>query len=189
MRLAQLFGDALRLRVLVECGERETSPRSFHARVGGGTLAKVTEAFELLAQYEWIVPVRTENPDTEEEERFYRGLAPPVIAAEMLERLPDSTSALIFARIFEALISRTREAMKAGTLYARSDTHLTWTPLELDQQGWEDLIGRLDSLFFELAGEQERARARMRESGEEPIVMTVALLGFESPKTPERKFS
>lgn len=29
----------------------------------------------------------------------------------------------------------------------------------------------------------------MAESGEEPIELTVALFGFESPKKPERKFS
>jgi len=51
------------------------------------------------------------------------------------------------------------------------------------------VIARLDSLFAALPREQERARQRMARSGEEPIAMTVALLGFESPSEPERKFS
>ncbi len=35
--------------------------------------------------------------------------------------------------------------------------------------------------------EQEQARARMAESGEEPIPMTVALLAFESPHGAEKQ--
>jgi len=62
-------------------------------------------------------------------------------------------------------------------------------PLELDEQGWKTLIARLDEAFHAAVEEQERARERMAESGEEPIPATVALLGFESPKESERKFS
>lgn len=189
LRLSQLFSDALRLRVLVECNAREMSPQSFHELVGGGTLAKVSQAFELLVQYDWLVWTRSDEADPEAVERFYRGTGVPIVSDELFEKLPDSTKALIFARIFAALTARTREAMKAGTICARAETRVTWTPLELDQQGWEALTARLDSVFRALPEEQERARARTKESGEEPIPMTIALLGFESPKEPERKFS
>ena len=184
LRLSQLFGDALRLRVLGECNTRELSPRSFHAMVGGAPLPKVTEAFELLAQYEWLECTRTEDG-----ERFYRGTGAPIVSKEAYEGLPDSTRALLISRIVESLTERVRESMKAGTIFARSDAHLTWTSLELDRQGWEALTERLDSLFLWLAAEQERAGTRMEETGEEPIPLTVALFGFESPKDPERKFS
>ena len=152
--------------------------------VGGGTLTKVTEAFELLAHCEWLEWTRLED-----DERFYRGTGPPVVADEVFEKLPGSTKALVVSRIFEALAAQTKEAMKAGTICARPDAHFTWTPLELDQQGWEALTALLESVLLALPEEQERARARMAQSGEEPIPMTVGLLGFESPKDPERKFS
>ena len=184
VRLAQLVADALRLRIVIECNARETSPRGFHERVGGATLAKLTEAFELLAHYEWLEPTRGEGA-----ERFYRGTGPALLTAEAFERLPGSTKALADSRFFESLAARAREAMKAGTTSARPDAHLTWTPLEFDRQGWEELTAHLDAAFAELDGIRERAQARMEETGEEPIPATVALLGFESPKDPERKFS
>ncbi|HMJ72789.1 MAG TPA: hypothetical protein VK471_05410 [Solirubrobacterales bacterium] len=173
------------MRILAECNQREMSPQSFHRLVGGGTLSKVDRAFELLVQYDWLERTRSEG----EEEHFYRGTASPTMADEVFAALPDSTKALVTSRIFESLAARTREAMKAGTIAARPDTHFTWTPLELDQQGWDDLIARLDSIFLSLAEEQDRAQARMEDTGEEPIQMTLAMLGFESPKNPERKFS
>ena len=172
------------MEILAECNEREMSPRSFHALFGGASLSKVSDAFELLAQYEWLELTRSE-----EDERFYRGTGQPVVERDSFERLPDSTRALLVSRIFEALVAHAREAMRAGTICAHPDTHLTWNVLELDRQGWETVIARLDSVFHGLPEEQERARARMEESGEEAISMTVALLGFESPKSAERKFS
>lgn len=184
VRLSQLYADTLRIRVLGECNAREMSPQSFYELVGGGTLPKVSQAFELLVQYDWLELTRSDG-----DEHFYRGTGAPVATNEVLGQLTDSTRALISSRIFESLVTRTKEAMKAGTIWARPDAHLTWTPLQLDRRGWEDLMARLDSLFDSLAGEQERAQARMAESGEEPIELTVALFGFESPKKPERKFS
>jgi hypothetical protein len=59
--------------------------------------------------------------------------------------------------------------------------HITWTPLALDRQGWERTVAKVNTLFYSLEQEQEEARSRMEESGEQPISMTVGLLAFESP--------
>lgn len=183
-RISQLYADPLRPRVLAECNAREMSPESFYKLVGGGTPAKVSQAFELLVQYEWLEWTRSDG-----DERFYRGTGDSTVSDEVFEKLPDTVKALLFSRIFESLVVRTKEAMKAGTICARSDAHMTWKSLELDQRGWEALNARLGAVFRALPEEQERAQARMKETGEEPIPVTVALLGFESPKKPERKFS
>lgn len=181
-RLAAVYADSLRMNILGECNGREMSPRSFHREVGGAPLTKIVRAFELLIQYEWLEHTRSEETDSEEEERFYRGTGYPIVRDEHWEEIPDSTRALIQGRIFDMIVRRTRRAMKAGTIAARADAHFTWTPLELDREGWHEMIGRLNEVFEALGGIGERAKARMAESGEEPIAMTVALLGFESPR-------
>jgi hypothetical protein len=61
-------------------------------------------------------------------------------------------------------------------------------PLKLDQQGWDNAIAKVDALFYWFQEEQERAKARIAESGEEPIPMTVALAAFESPEDTEKQF-
>jgi predicted DNA-binding protein (UPF0278 family) len=79
------------------------------------------------------------------------------------------------------LLHRCREALKNGTLDARSDSHLTWVPLELDAQAWEELRKELDRLrekSFEIEG---GALGRLQKGGGEAIPTTVALAGFESP--------
>ncbi|HET6571297.1 MAG TPA: hypothetical protein VFG58_07405 [Solirubrobacterales bacterium] len=187
-RLATLFSDPVRGRILSECNIREMSPRRFHRDLGMGTLAKLTQAFELLAQYGWLEETRSEQiaDDPEQVERFYRGTEVGVIEEDTWVELPESTRALIGARILESLSIRTKEALKAGTIGGRPDQHLTWTPLELDRRGWDAVIARVDSLFYALAEEQEKARARMAESGEEPVWMTAGLLAFESPEYPPK---
>jgi hypothetical protein len=185
-RLAQAFGDPLRLRVLHECVIREISPEAFQREVGTATLARVKRAFELLVQYEWLERTRTDDTDPDAVEHFYRAVDDMIIEEDVWSELPDSMKALITARIVESLVVRTKEAMKAGTIYARDDAHLTWRPLELDGEGWDTLLERLNALFHSLPEEQERARARMEESGEEPIPMTVALMAFESPNSAAR---
>jgi hypothetical protein len=182
LRLSQLFADPLRLTVLAECNEREMSPQSFHREVGGSALTKVTQAFELLAQYDWLERTRSDNTDPDAVEHFYRGTAVPIVREDVFLEFPDSTRALIVGRVVESFIARMKEAMKAGTICARSDTHITWLAPELDQRGWDRTIEQVDALFQWFSQEQQDADARMAESGEEPIPMTVGLLAFESPK-------
>ncbi len=182
-RLSKVYADPLRGRIVGECNLREMSPRSFHDLIGGATLDKVSHAFEMLVQYGWLELTRVdEGEDGEPDgvERFYRAPETAVWDEETLEVLPESTRALVAWRVLETLAIRTKEAQKAGTL-SRNDAHLSWSALELDQQGWEAVIARVDAVFETLAREQDEARARMAESGEESIAMTVALLAFESP--------
>jgi hypothetical protein len=183
-RLSKVVADPLRTRIVGECSMREMSPRSFHELVGGVRLDKVSQAFELLVHYGWLEQTRVEEREGEEPdevERFYRSIDTMLWDEETLKTLPESTHALVCWRMLESLAIRTKEAQRAGTLFGRTDAHLSWTPLELDQRGWEAVIARVDAVFETLAREQDEARARLAESGEKPVAMTVALLAFESP--------
>jgi hypothetical protein len=181
-RVSAVFSSPLRMNILSECNEREMSPRSFHREVGGTTLTKVVKAFELLAQYDWLERTRSEDIDSDPAEHRYRGTGVPIVHQETWEELPDSTRALIAGQIFGAIAKRAKHAMKTGTIAARGDAHLTWTALELDRQGWHEAIEQLDAVFYGLGELEQRAKARLAASEEEPIAMTVGLLGFESPR-------
>ncbi len=71
--------------------------------------------------------------------------------------------------------------MAAGTCDAREDRHLSWSLVRLDQRGWEKVVAAVDALFEGIFQEADEAEARLAKSGEEPILMTVALAAFESP--------
>jgi hypothetical protein len=190
LRLSKVFADPLRMKILAECSMREMSPKQFFEKfknwVEGSveTMSRVVRAFEILEEYEWLRQTRTETGGRRRGavEHFYEATEPAILDGELWADAPGPIKALTSWRILETFARQVKEAIVAGTLTARDDHHLTWMPLLLDQQGWETVVGWLYAIFHFLYEEQEDANARMAESGEEPIPMTVALAGFESPK-------
>jgi hypothetical protein len=194
LRLSKVFADPLRIKVLAECSMREVSPKQFfeefcnRAPFEGETMSRVSRAFEILEEYEWLRQTRTETGGRRRGaiEHFYEATEPAVLDGELWADAPAPMKALTSWRILETFAHQVKEAIVAGTLTAREDHHLTWMPLLLDQQGWETVVGWLYAIFHFLYEEQEDANARMAETGEEPIPMTVALAAFESPKNESR---
>jgi hypothetical protein len=182
LRLSKVLADPIRVRILAECSIEAMSPRSFRSEFGGPSLADVSQDFEVLEQFGWLgsVPGDAGAPP-EKFDRFYSTTEPLIFDSDW-SGISDSAKALVTWRTIETLSARVKDAMGAGTIDKRPDSHLTWTPLALDQQGWETMIERVDAVFYSLFEEQKEANARMAESGEESIPMTVGLLAFVSPK-------
>lgn len=189
LRVAKVMADELRIKIVMELNQREMSPKGFHEEFGGGSIARVSRAFDLLAEFGWLRLTRTETGGRRRGavEHFYRATQPLVFYEDSWDPLPRSMREMISGGIFEELVRRVKQAMEAGTIDARKDRHVSWMPLSLDQEGWEKVIARVDALFYCLFEEQEEANARMAESGEKPIPMTVGLTAFESPEGVEKQ--
>ena len=190
LRLSKVFADPLRMKILAECNVREMSPKQFFKEFRqwiefrAETMSRVSRAFEILEEYEWLRQTRTETGGRRRGavEHFYRATEPAVLDGELWSEASDSMKRLVSWRILETFARQVKEAIAAGTMDVRADRHFTWMSLRLDQQGWEAVMTRLLAVFHFFYEEQDAANARMAESGEEPIPMTVALAGFESPK-------
>jgi hypothetical protein len=189
LRVAKLMADELRVKIVMELNIREMSPKGFYDEFGGGSISRVSRAFDLLTEFGWLVLTRTETGGKRRgaTEHFYRATQPFVFYNDTWAPLPQSMKEMISGGVFEELIGRVLEAMEAGTIDAREDRHFSWMPLRLDQRGWENVIERVDTIFYWLLQEQKEANLRMAESGEEPIPMTVALAAFESPRDTEKQ--
>jgi DNA-binding transcriptional ArsR family regulator len=87
---------------------------------------------------------------------------------------------------FETSYRRIREAIKLGTMDAREERHLTWTPLLLDRIGWQTVVAGIGGLSRHVADERIAAASRMARCGEQPIPVTVVLAAFESPPGPSQ---
>lgn len=188
LRLSKVFADPLRMKILAELNMREMSPKQFFEEFGGDSLPRVCRHFDVLVDYDWLYLARTESGGKRRGavEHFYRATEPAVFDEGNWPEVPKTMKEVVTWRVLETFVAQVKEAMKAGTVDARDDRHFTWTPLHLDEAGWTNVIAGLDAFFYFLQKEQERAGHRMAESGEEPIAMTVALAGFESPKDSTR---
>lgn len=185
-RLAVVFADELRLKIVAELYMREMSPTRFHAEFGGGSVARVDRHFKRLAEHGWLRFVRSESGGRRRggKEHFYRATELAVFDNETWSLVPYSIRVAFSWRTFGQLAERVREALHAGTFDARADSHLSWTPLLLDQLGWDQLATGVDELFESLFEEQADAKLRIFNSGEKPILATAALALFESPPRP-----
>ncbi len=191
VRLSKVLADEVCMRIVEESNRREMSAPRFHSEFGGDSIAGIRRRFKKLAEIALLreVETRTGGRRRGASEKFYRATVPAVSDdqggpwADVPAQLADTEA----WRTFEELSAQVREAMRAGTFDARDDGCLAWSLLQLDAQGWMGVLADLDALRVFVLGEQGRAEARMKKSGETPVTMTVALAGFESPKESERE--
>lgn len=183
LRMAKAMADPLRIRILLELNQRDMSATQFFEQFGGGSVTRVYRHFKVLAEYGWLVKVGEKSGGERRgaTESFYRATQPAMFDNESWASLPESMKNSVTYQAFETLTERVHEAMAAGTIDARDERHFSWTPTFLDQLGWENIVERVDAVFEFVFEEQDRAKLRMAESGEEAIPVTVALAAFESP--------
>lgn len=182
-RLGVVYADELRMKIVTEAYMREISPKLFHEEFGGGSVPRVAQHFDKLAEFDWLTLRREETGGARRGavEHFWRATELAIIEDETWAALPASIRASFSWITFEQLTERVSAAIVAGTFDARSDRHLGWTPVVLDRLGWERLIAAADMTFRSILEEQDRADRRLAESGERSILATAALAVFESP--------
>lgn len=181
-RVAKVFANSLSLKIMTELNLREMSPSQF-AEEFEADRQDVYARFRSLAAEGWLVKVREKTGGKRRgaTEKFFRATGPAIFDSRSWSEAPDATRTSSSWRIFEQLAEQVREAMVARTFDSRADRHHTWSALELDQRGWDQLIKAIDGLFYSLEPEQEAARRRLLESGDEAVIATVYLAAFESP--------
>lgn len=183
-RLAVVFADPLRLKIVSELFRREMSPSQFYAAYGGGSLSRVDRHFKRLAEHGWIrlVQKATGGRRRGGTEHFYRAPELAIFDNETWATLPPSLKGEYSWRTFEQLAERVKAALEANTFDSRPDRHFTWTPFVFDELARRRMIAAVDSLFESLFEEQADAKIRLTASGDEPIHLTVGLAAFDSPK-------
>jgi len=162
---------------------REMSPPQFFREFGGGSVDLVRWHFKKLVEYGWLRKVKTAKVPGEpgRPQHFYRATEIALIDTETWEALPLSIRSEYSARALDQLWDQVGRALEAKTLDSRPDRHLTWVPIVLDEQAWKERGRALADCFHALQHEQDDAKVRLQASGEEPVLMTVALAAFESP--------
>jgi hypothetical protein len=162
---------------------REMSPTQFWEEFGGPARNVVHWHFQQLVAHGWIRKVKSARSSSGRgrPQHLYRATELAVVTCDTWAELPLSIRRAFSQRTLEQLNEQLQSAVQANTLDSRSDRHLTWTPVVLDLDRIVGLMRAMTDCFWSLLQEQADAKVRLAESGEKPILMTVALVGFESP--------
>jgi hypothetical protein len=188
LRLSKVIADLACMRIVAEANRRAISVTEFHRehgeRLDSADVDAVRRRFKMLTEVGWlkVVERKTGGRRRGAMEYFYRATG-PAFRDDDPWQVPAAIGDARSWAFFERFSRLAKEAMKAGTFDARTDRIATWSLLRLDRQGWERVTAAVEDLHRLALAEQERARARMRKSGEKPVPTTVMLAAFESPKT------
>jgi hypothetical protein len=182
-RLAPVLADDVCLQIVIELNRRAMSVTQFHRELGGASPSGIRSRFKRLERAGWVrkVDEKTGGLRRGASEHFYRASRPAMIGDGAWQTPPDSLRGTPSWRTFKRFCEKVLEAMRSGTFDARADRSVTLSFLNLDQQGWANVIAGIESLAAFVLKEQARAKARLEESGEKPTAATVGLAAFETP--------
>lgn len=182
-RLVKALAHPLRAHILGILNERVASPNQLSKELDEG-LSQVSYHIKVLRDYECIELVKTE-PRRGALEHFYRGTRRVLIEDSTWEQLSPAVREGISMVTLQMTTNHAMRAIEAGTFDARIDSHMSYTPVILDEEGWKDLAAVLGKALDDVLEIQAQSAGRLAEARADGFPATVALMSFESP-SPER---
>jgi DNA-binding transcriptional ArsR family regulator len=178
-RLAKALSHPMRARILAILNERVASPNEI-AEMIGERLPNVSYHVRALHDLECIELVRTAQRRGAIE-HYYRAIVRPFFSDRDWKRLPASARQAIADGALQMVWRDVSDSIRGGTFEARSDRHLSRTPLQLDQQGWEQLNKALVALRAEADRIAQQSAKRLEKSEEPGLATRLVLMHFEAP--------
>ena len=178
-QLAKALAHPLRVRILASLHRGISSPNQLSQELGE-PLGNVSYHVKTLLEFDCIELVKTE-PRRGAVEHFYRATERAFFSDEDWAKIPAPARRGITGVILESIGKDATEALGAGTLDQRTDSHVTRSPLILDEQAWRDLNALLGETLERANEIQDEATARLSKTKGESINSKLAILHFESP--------
>jgi DNA-binding transcriptional ArsR family regulator len=181
-QLAKALAHPLRVRILTSLHKGVSSPNQLSQELGE-PLGNVSYHVKTLLEFDCVELVKTE-PRRGAVEHFYRATERTFFSDSEWEKIPASARKGIVGSVLETVGQDATEALIAGTIDARTDSHISRSPLTLDEQGWSDLTEVLaETLNRAIEIQSESATRLSDKKGSESINTKLALLHFETPQS------
>jgi hypothetical protein len=99
-------------------------------------------------------------------------------------RLPVSARNAVAGGVLEQIWADVSSSLESDAFEARTDRHLSRTPLVLDDQGWTEVMELMDETLERLVELQAEAAERMADDpAGDSITAEAVLVGFETAPT------
>jgi DNA-binding transcriptional ArsR family regulator len=178
-QLAKALAHPLRVRILSSLQKGISSPNQL-AQELGEPLGNVSYHVKTLLEYDCVELVKTE-PRRGAVEHFYRATERAFFSDADWAKIPASARKGISGVILETIGQDATGAMTAGTIDARTDSHISHSPMLLDEKGWTELNALLMDTLNRANEIQEEAATRLADDKAEGISTSLSILHFETP--------
>jgi DNA-binding transcriptional ArsR family regulator len=183
-RLVKALSHPLRIRILEVLTERVASPIRLSDDLDAGLshVAYHTRALDKCGCLELVDTAQRRGAT----EHFYKASSHSFIGDRVWRRVPRTLLGGVSGATLQSFMDRGVAALEAGTIDGRKDTTLYWTPVLLDQQGWDQLTATMEETVDRVQAIQGESRARLiRRRGRGAISAIVGLASFETPGSRE----
>jgi DNA-binding transcriptional ArsR family regulator len=177
-RLAKALSHPLRQRILQRLNEGGVKSPNELSRELGDPLGNVSYHVRILRELDCVELVRTEQRRGALE-HYYRATAQPWLDDSQWARLPAAFRRKTHGRTLSELLEAASAASQAGG-FDHPEVTLTHVPLELDEQGWKDVVKLLNDAAdsaLEIQAESQKRQGKANANGA-PVRTELALLHF-----------
>lgn len=180
-KLAKALSNHWRCKIIAEVGLRPLSPSQFVEEFGG-SMTNISRCFRDLARWGFleVLEERKGGRRGGGVERIYRGTWRAYFDAPSWEALPLIVRSEISTYFLDTFFERVNEAITAGTFDADLDRHLSWKPVRVDREAWEEIGRSLDEVLAWLPELETESTSRV-DDVEDLTATTVGLSAFRSP--------
>ncbi len=184
-RVVRAMGHPVRVQALAILNERVASPNEI-AKELDQTVGHVSYHVKVLKECECIELVDT-APRRGAMEHYYRATDRAFLDAEEWAALPASLRPGISASAIKALFTDVASAVLAGTFDKREDRHISWTPMLLDEEGWDEARTAMREMLERVFEIQSASAERLTEEDAPGIPVSVAMMAFEAPSSEDHR--
>jgi len=180
-RLAKALSHPLRQRILQRLNEGGVKSPNELSRDLGDPLGNVSYHVRILRELDCVELVRTEQRRGALE-HYYRATAQPWLDDKQWARLPAAFRRKTLGRTLSELLQSAGDASQAGG-FDHPEAVVNRIPLELDEQGWSDVVKLLnDTLESALKIQSESQKRQGTEPGTE-VRTELGILHFRTAST------
>jgi DNA-binding transcriptional ArsR family regulator len=184
-RLVRAMGHPVRVQALIILNERIASPNEISKELDQ-SVGHVSYHIKVLKECDCIELVDT-APRRGAMEHYYRATDRAFLDASEWASLPPSIRPGLSASLLQTVVNDASAALTSGSFDKRIDRHLSWTPMIVDEEGWEELRARLEAALEDVLDIQSSSAERLAKADAAGIPVTVAAMCFEALMSNDRK--
>ncbi|MDX6602049.1 MAG: hypothetical protein QOF13_1251 [Solirubrobacterales bacterium] len=177
-RLIKALGHPVREHILAVLNERVASASEIGEELGAD-VSSFYHHIEELEKLDCIERVETRKRRGANE-HFFRAKRTVFFDNAAWRRLPASLKEDLRTTFVQAMFDHATTALERGPLSRHGDEHVSWTPTDLDEAGWDDVTNLMDQTLARLAAIQRESSGRLASNGGKRLSAAVGILAFET---------
>jgi DNA-binding transcriptional ArsR family regulator len=176
-RLTKALAHPTRVHILNILNEGPSSPSKIVKRLDNVSLNLASHHIKVLREL-GCVELVSEVAHGGRTEHIYRAIEGQLFTAEQWESIPSHERPPITGSILRMISEDVGKSFASGKFDELPDNHLSRSPLDVDREGWGEIVAILERALEEVQEVNARSAERALLSGEDLMKIRVVMMQF-----------